>query len=220
MPNNNRANDGFGFLAKLELMRAACGLKLPSYATRALIALISLINEKSGLAFPPRSLLSRMTNIEERNVGRALRGLKQRGLIEVAIEGTKRRSTRYRVDANAVLAGCGVSSDRSDGSLETEQGSVETDRGSPAIDHIGLYKHITSVANDQSQVSLETPEEQRRGKQAQAKRQRKCSAVSGGSLGGSLPRGRSLASPRGGRLPRRQPKHAWLANYLPAERAE
>ena len=181
-------------IAKLELMRAACGLRLPAYESRTLIALASLINEKTGCAYPPRSLLANLVNIDERNLVRALRGLQGRGLMTISEPGTSRRASRYAINEAAVMAARGVSTDTPEVSPETRQGR--------------LHRHIRGVSTDTAGVSLETPEGQRRAKQAQAKRQPKLSA--------SLSARGTLRGSSGPRAEQRPIRNAWLAKYREA----
>ena len=210
-------SNSYKMIAKLELMRAACGLRLPAYESRTLIALASLINEKTGCAYPPRSLLANLVNIDERNLVRALRGLQGRGLMTISEPGTSRRASRYAINEAAVMAARGVSTDTSGVSLQTRQGCLHRHIRGVSTDTAGvsletrqgcLHRHIRGVSTDTAGVSLETPEGQRRAKQAQAKRQPKLSA--------SLSARGTLRGSSGPRAEQRTIRNAWLAKYREA----
>src|ERR1700760_3008946 len=94
----------YRMVAKLGLIRAACGLRLPAYETRALIVLASLINEKTGCAYPSSRLLANLVNVDDRNLARALKGLLERKLLEIVDPGTKRRATSYTINVGVVMA--------------------------------------------------------------------------------------------------------------------
>jgi hypothetical protein len=115
-------SEAYGMIEKLELIRAACGCRLPAYESRTLIVLASLINGKTGCAYPAQSLLADLTNIDVRHVYRALKSLEQRGLLAITEAGTKRRATRYSVNVEALLtAGRPASAGVSDPPLQACQ---------------------------------------------------------------------------------------------------
>lgn len=105
MEDANKLPTTFTLLAKVELIRRAIGLDLTFYEMRVLIALISLVSQRAGVAYPPRRLIGEITAINVRHVSRALRALCERGLVTVATPGTPRLSTRYKVNIPAILAG-------------------------------------------------------------------------------------------------------------------
>lgn len=181
---------GFSAVAKIELIRATCGLRLPQYETRLLVILISLIEEKSGLAFPPRSLLAKLLGTDQRNTWRRLKGLQERCLISVAETGTNRRAARYRINAELILKGIGVCGDAADASVETQQAR--------------LYGRIRRVCGDAAGASVGTPEEQLSASEVQTKQQAKLSPRSARSRS---PGARAHAGAR---------RNAWRAKYRPA----
>ena len=87
----------FDIVTKIETIRAALGLKIGVYDLKVLIAISTLIHQKDGLAFPPRSMLSQITGINERHISRSVKRLCELGLIEIAKRGDARKSARYRV---------------------------------------------------------------------------------------------------------------------------
>jgi len=99
----------FTLLKKVELIRAVIGLPLTLYELRVLITIVSYINQRDGVAYPPRRLIGAMTNMHQRHVSRAVRALCDRGLIIIAVAGTARRSARYAVNVGAILTATGAS---------------------------------------------------------------------------------------------------------------
>jgi predicted transcriptional regulator len=89
----------FDIVTKIETIRAALGLKIGVYDLKVLIAITTLVNQKNGLAFPPRSTISNITGIDGRHVSRSVQRLCELGLIEIAKRGDARKSARYRVVA-------------------------------------------------------------------------------------------------------------------------
>ncbi|MDQ2763009.1 MAG: helix-turn-helix domain-containing protein [Pseudomonadota bacterium] len=180
-------------MAKIELIRAVIGLPLPAYETRTLVALASLINGKTGCAYPSLATLAGLVNIDERNLFRALSGLQRRGLLAVSEQGTNRRTNRYAVDEAAVMAARGVSTDGAGPSLRTVQHR--------------LYGRCRAVSTDGAAPSLQTVEGQLRSSEVQTKQQSKVSA----------PRStRSLAPVARLRAAPKRPQNAWLKKYRPA----
>ncbi len=95
---------GFTLLTKVELMRKVIGLKLTLYELRVLLALISLVNQREGVAYPPRRIIGEMTGINQRHVSRTVHSLCKRGLVNIVDKGSTRRSARYRVNINKIEA--------------------------------------------------------------------------------------------------------------------
>jgi len=83
---------------KLELIRAACGLRLPNYELRALVLLVAVLGA-DGHAWPSLRTIADRLGIDLRHVARAVQGLIARQLVTVAEPGTRTRSTRYAVAA-------------------------------------------------------------------------------------------------------------------------
>ncbi len=80
------------------LIRAVCGLRLPKYELRTLVALATLISPETGLADPAVNRLVDLVNIDKRNLCRALRSLQRRGLVAIERQGgAARRTNRYAV---------------------------------------------------------------------------------------------------------------------------
>ncbi len=184
-------SEPFRMVAKVELMRAVGGLKLPAYEMKTLIVLCSLINQRSGYAFPTHATLADLTNIHERHVHRALNGLQRRGFVVIAEQGTRRHSTRYTVDAAAVIATCRGAS----------VPPVEV-----PLSH--LYGCLCATCRGATVPPVEVVKGQLRASEVQTKRQPKL-----------LPASRSTrpsSNAAGGRADQRATKptrNAWLQNY-------
>ena len=187
-------SNSYKMIAKLELMRAACGLRLPAYESRTLIALSSLLNERTGSAFPAHSTLAGLVNIHERNVDRALKGLQRRGLVAIAEPGTSRRTTRYTVNVAAILTARGISTDGAE--------------ASPEMGQRHLYRCLRGISTDGAAASPEMVKGQRSASETQVKRQLNLSA--------SLSARGTLRSSSGPRAERRTIRNAWLAKYREA----
>jgi len=179
---------------KIGLVRAACALRLPAYQSRTLIILITLINSQSGTAYPSSRLLAGLVGIDLRNLARAVTGLRDRKLLVIAEAGTARRSTRFCIDAEALMAACDVSTDVAATSLQTAQRR--------------LYGRQSDVSTDVAATSLGTTEGQLKNKRTTSERQLKLSPAPR-SAPANAARPRAYAN---GRAPK-QPKNAWLSKY-------
>jgi hypothetical protein len=161
MSDEKPADGGTTLAYKVELMRATMGLRLPLYELKVLASIASLLDHKSGLAFPPRSLLAQLTAMDERHVGRAIRSLVAQRLVEVVEPGTPTRAARYRVDASEVMQRhrTTLSGGASTG---TAAGPQEARRGR-------LYGRLSGASTGPAAVPPQAPEEQLRSSVVQTK---------------------------------------------------
>gem|GEM_PF-5779617 len=200
----------FTLLKKVELIRAVVGLPLKLYETRVLIAIVSYINQRDGVAYPPRRLIGEMTNMHERHVSRTVRALCDRGLIIIAVAGTARRSARYAVNVSAILSASGASRGTVDASSRgTAEGPLQALQPYP-------YRDLSGASTGTADVPPEAPEEQGSASEVQTKLatelQLRASRASAGSPRARLP-------PRSSREQvgrEAEVKNAWRTKYAVA----
>jgi DNA-binding transcriptional ArsR family regulator len=106
---------------------AACQPGLTLHETRLLVVIASYADHRTMIAFPSTRTLADWTGIDRRNLSRSLRSLIAKGFIEVVEEGGKRRSSRYRLDAEKLQSG--VSAYASEASPHTPQRRTEIRQG-------------------------------------------------------------------------------------------
>lgn len=94
----------FDTVTKIEAIRAACALGLTKYEMLVLTFVISLMNGKSGLAWPSRKTIAMSCAMKEPSVRKSIRALEAKGLLVVAEPSTPRRSARYAVDLAKICA--------------------------------------------------------------------------------------------------------------------
>lgn len=145
----------FSLIAKVELMRSLVGLRLTMYELKTLIVLCSLINQRNGLAYPPRSLISALTGIGERHVTRAIRSLCKQSLVEIIEPGGPTRAARYKINIPKIITTSSAPKGTSDAPLKARQAH--------------LYKHITAASGGTITVPTQEPEGQLTASEEQTK---------------------------------------------------
>jgi hypothetical protein len=125
------------------------------YELKTLIVLCSLINQRNGLAYPPRSLISALTGIGERHVTRTIRSLCNQSLVEIIEPGGPTRAARYKINIPKVITTSSAPTGASDAPLRARQAH--------------LYKHITAASGGTITVPAQEPEGQLTASEEQTK---------------------------------------------------
>lgn len=185
---------------KLALIRAACGLSLPTYEARTLVLLASFLGA-DGNAWPSQRTLAAHLHIDLRHVARSIRSLIAKRLVEVAEAGTRSRSTRYAVNADEIRR-------LGDASTGVRVTPLQATR-------CRLYRRhgdaCRGVTGDASTGVVIASEGQAKCNEAQTETQRAMRSATGAAPGGL----RRRAAPRAGKGKAAAP--AWLAQFVEAE---
>lgn len=144
-----------GPVDKLEAIRAICSLRLSKYELLLLVCLTTLINGKSGLAWPSRKTLSASCGMPEASVRKTLRSLEAKGLTVIAESSTRRRSARYAINLNKIFA--------------DSEAQIATSAGATGLSQPELDGPVRGGCGEQKGGAPRLPEEELRMIEAQAK---------------------------------------------------